>query len=817
MSVPKEILEFPKDCSSERPLPADLWPDMKGLLKAKVTLTPSKADPLRMEIGGDVNVWDSSIEAFREFWKTAHNFPLVAVDTETTGVRPFHGSRIVGVSGAFWDGRTIQTIYSNLRHIGHGPHEGCKGYKETAPTISVADLQCLAPVYKDCIVGGANFKFDAKIGYVDGLPLPERVIDTQLVAHLFDDAAKSRKLATLAEEMGEKKIGDVVTQYLADHGLSLDSYGHAQVPYAIERPYGCMDAVLVLRRLQWERERWAEQEDPKLMTVFQLENACTPAYADMEIAGMRLDKAYAQRAVDILTKQIIELTEKVHVLAGKALRKDKHVFNILSADELWQVLESRGLKPLSLGAKDGKPCVDDANLAAYHDELCDLVREFRKKHKLLSTYFRPFLMDYVNDKGELKKAHVTEDGFIHMETRIDGTVTGRTSQYAPNLQNVVKDDDESTPFELEVRRCFVPRGLEFSDFFYDYDQAEMRGFASYAEDEFMLAELARGADIHESVARELFSDMPASKDVNPKLFSHCRKRAKAINFGEIFGKGVLKLAIELDVPVDECCRLLELACVGLREDPEFVTSNNLCSLNLAEVEALLEDHRMMYQMKQWVGIRSMSRDVECKINPGPLEERFITGGKNERLKMSAKGFKERYRARFTKIEEFTSNVKSALRRRGYLFNRCGRRYKLPLERAYVGVNRLVQGQVGDWKKIAAVRCYRLLQHYKAKSRMENDVHDELKFGIHHSELFLVPEIKECMETMRQISIPMTVDIKYSHVSWADKRPWKGVDEFMQSLKEHQDGLSRSASALEKGAPVGKKPRVRKSKVPAKKP
>lgn len=778
--ISKEILDFPKAATKERPIPKEIWPDLPGVRTAKVV------------------EWEPTLRKWKEFWNTAREFSLVSVDTETSGLRPFHGSKIVGVSAAFYDGKEIQAGYWNFRHCGHGPHEGCKGYKEKAVVIPVEELQRMVPVYQECIIVGQNFKYDIKMGYVDELPIPPRVLDTQLIAHLWDENARKYNLDTLASEMGEKKLGDTISAYLKEHGLTLE-FGHAQVPFEVERPYAIADSVIVLRRLQYERERWAAAEDPRLMDVFQVENASTPAFSAMEIPGIRLDRDYARAGIATLEADIAIVEKKIY-------KEAKKKFGILSTQQLWQVLEARGLKPISL-TPAGMPCLDDVNLEAYHDDFCNMIKEYRGKTKMLGTYFKAFLEDYVDDKGKQQKAHADPNGFIHSDFFIHGTVGGRSSSREPNLQNIprfekfgsrtkagstakalhegLKNTALKTGADLEVRRCFIPRGEDFSLFFFDYAQMELRVFADYAEEEFMLKELDRGVDIHGSVAREVFPNVP-TKEENKVLYEYFRQLTKQINFGIIYGMGRNKLAIQLDVPVDETVRLLELVKAGFKAKLKM---KSYTTLTPDDVEALLEDHRVMTQSRQWPGLRTIGKEVSSKVEPAELEKLLIVGDKNMRLMYSAQGFLDKYHIRFPKIKVFTKAIDKAIRARGFIFNRYGRRYHLPSDKTYVGVNRLIQGTCADMVKLAQWRIYKLLEARKAKTKFINVVHDEIQFDIHHSELDIIPEIKQCMETFSHVETKMKVDCDYSHISWANKRKWVDEAEFKASLEEHKKEMA----------------------------
>src|SRR3990167_7542972 len=240
-------------------IPKELWPDNKGIITARI-----KEDP---------NTYNSWVTFWRDCVKAA---PMVAIDLETDGLRPFHGSRLIGVAAAYYDKKIIYAGYWNFRHRGHKPHAAiagkCPGYKELAEILPLKALKHMEPALKQLIIAGQNLKFDCKMWSVDGAPLPDRIIDTMMIAHLWDENKKSYSLDTLAAEIGEKKLGDSIKQFAAAHNIDINATGHAEIPYDLERPYAIADTILVLKRLQWERERWEAAEDPNLMKIFEIEN-----------------------------------------------------------------------------------------------------------------------------------------------------------------------------------------------------------------------------------------------------------------------------------------------------------------------------------------------------------------------------------------------------------------------------------------------------------------------------------------------------------------------------------------------------------------
>lgn len=833
------MVPHPKPITKERPIPVELWPDNRGVLKAKI------------------KEWKNTETDWIKFWKLAVRFPLVSIDTETSGLKPFHGSRICGVSAAFYDGEVIQAGYWNFRHQGHPGHQWCRrhdadtssstrkkcaednfqkwgfktapkdcqkctcpGYAEKAVALSPAAMLGMIPCFDGVIIGGQNFKYDERMFSVEGLRVPERTMDTKLIAHLWDENKRGNHLDGLAKEMGEKKLGDTVKEYMELHSLDVSKTGHAEVPFDVERPYAVADAVIVLKRIQWERDRWEAADDPKLMEIFQVENACTPAVGQMEINGIKMDMEYVRAG-------IANIEEELAAVSGVIFKEAKKEFDVLSTQQLWEILEARGLKPLAT-TPNGAPSLGANELEAYAragDTFVDLILEYRSKYKILNTYLKPFRDEHVDPKG-----------FIHSDFFIDGTVSGRMSSREPNLQNMSRPEAfmasntlrgatakmiqsgvdkfvNTGQTKVQIRRCFVPRSKDHSLFFFDYSQMELRVFAEYADEKFILEGLLKDhVDIHELVAREIFPNFP-DKDQNPLLYKFFRQLTKQINFGIIYGMGRNKLALQLSVPVDESVRMLKMVQQARIEGlPE---GQSACAMEDDEIASLLEDHRVMTNSRQWDGLRSLAKEVQHKVNPHPLVEVLFTENRNLGLLYSAESFLAKYHARFPKIKQFTKGLDKVIKNRGWVFNKYGRRYHLRPDESYIGVNRLVQGTTADQVKVAKWRVHKLLTG--TKSCLINQVHDEVQVDLHHGELHLVPLIKEAMEYYPNIGVKMEVDVDYSHTSWAEKTKWTGEEEFAAKLKEIRGqgkdlkGKGQKAKVA-KGKQVVREPARRKAAV-----
>lgn len=783
---------FPVPATKDDCIPEAIWPSLLGVQNAKQKEYPN------------------TLAAWNTFWKLSEKQKVISIDTETSGLRPAHGDKIVGVAAAFYDGKVIHCGYWNFRHIGHGPHGTCKGYKETAAKMPESCFEQISKAHKNNLVAGQNYKFDIKMFHKEGVCVPEKVLDTMLIAHLWDENKRYYNLATLGAEMGEQKLADTIKAYMTLHELEVEGHGHEQIPYEVERPYAIADTVIVLKRLQFERERWETLKDHRLMDVFQIEMAQTPAAAKMEIDGIQLDIPFVKRSVDFLKQQVEMLEKAIYHMAGKT-------FDIASNPQLWAILEAKGFKPFSMTAK-GAVQLDDNALTSYKDPLCDLIKEFRGRSKALGTYFQPFL-----------EVHSDKEGKLHPDFFIHGTVSGRMSCREPNLQNIsrfekfsarvdrgslAKSIQEGLKFEsmitadaLETRRAFVPRSADHSLFYFDYSQMELRVFAEVAEEEFLLKTLEQGGDLHEATARSVFPNFP-SKEKNKTLFTYFRQLAKQINFGIIYGMGKNKLAYTLSVPVDECMRAIELALLCYVERPGSV--KDFTMLTKAELLALKEDHRVNTELRQkgWGALRALKKHVEDTIDLAGLTKLLVSDDKNIAMMYSADMFLKSYHAKFPRIKMLTKKIDETISSRGYLFNRFGRRYHLTSDKSYIGVNRWVQGSCSDMVKLATARVHNLLKG--KRTLCINQVHDEFQLDVHHEELYLIPLIKECMEFYPTVKVKMTADCDYSHVAWSDKHEWVDAKEFFDSdtLRKYSPAKKAQLKKLYGWVPSKKKVAVK---------
>jgi len=285
------------------------------------------------------------------------------------------------------------------------------------------------------------------------------------------------------------------------------------------REYGCGDFATLCKVLEQEL-----RENGQYALLRDIELPLARVLARMERAGVAVDAGRIGRFGQALDARMQELTGEVTALAGQS-------FNLNSPRQLGEVLfgklQLRPPKKTKTGAAWSTDAEVLESLRGEH-QIIDGILEYRTLAKLKSTYC----------EGLLKE--ITSGGRIHSTLNQTETRTGRISSSEPNLQNI----PIRTELGRELRRCFVARpGWVLVDA--DYSQIELRVMAAMAGEEAMLRAFKAKEDIHTITASQVFGLPPAL--VTPAL----RTRAKAVNFGIIYGIGPFSLAKDIGVSVKE--------------------------------------------------------------------------------------------------------------------------------------------------------------------------------------------------------------------------------------------------------------------------
>lgn len=370
---------------------------------------------------------------------------------------------------------------------------------------------------------------DAKALYLffgsRGVDLAGVEVDTSLASYLLDPSRSDHSVEALAfEYLGANppKTGKHGTDKTKD-GLSISN----KASYIAE-------LALILQD---------ELEKNDLSSLYTgMELPLSRVLASMERLGIKVDSQILRD----LSKEIeIELTDiERRIYAGAGM-----TFNINSPKQLSEVLfEKLGLKPAKK-TKTGFSTDEEVltSLGALH-EVPSMIISFRQLSKLKSTYVDAIL-DIIDPST----------GRVHTSFNQTVTATGRLSSSRPNLQNIPVRGDAA----LRIREAFVPD----AGFFFlcaDYSQIELRIVAHMSGDPVLTDAFKRGEDIHTRTASEVFGVMPGL------VTSELRRRAKAINFGIIYGMGPYGLSTELGISVKEATEYIDLYFARYKAVKEFM-------------------------------------------------------------------------------------------------------------------------------------------------------------------------------------------------------------------------------------------------------
>lgn len=483
--------------------------------------TPSPAVPLQQlslfgapvrQIGTpkDVSIAVRTVDTpggLAELVATLESAPLIAIDTETTSTDPMR-ARLVGISLAVGEG---EGYYIPVGHQTSDPQ---------LPLEQV--LAALRPSLTDSRKGkiGHNLKYDALVLMQHGLEVAPLVFDSMIAEWLVD--AGSHRLGL--KDMAEDYLGISMTHIEALIGKGKAQLSMADVPVASVAPYAAADAEVIHRLIPLLEKRMEAVNAVRLFE--EIEMPLIPVLARMEQAGISLDAPFFTQMAAELAQRLAQIEQQITQIVG-------YSFNLNSTQQLAKVL----FETLRLTSPEGKrtasghfsTSADVLNEMSGQHPVVDLILEYRELSKLKSTYVDA-LPAQINPLT----------GRVHTSFNQTGSVTGRLASSDPNLQNIPTRSE----IGRRVRQGFVaaPGMLLLS---VDYSQVELRIVAHMANDEAMLSAFRAGQDIHAATAAAILN-IPLG-EVNKEQ----RRRAKAINFGLIYGMSAFGLSRGTDLTLAE--------------------------------------------------------------------------------------------------------------------------------------------------------------------------------------------------------------------------------------------------------------------------
>ncbi len=487
--------------------------------------SPEIAAPTPSEVSQEAPVWPaidpskyervSTPEALARWVAAIYERGYVAVDTETTSLDEMQ-AELVGISLAVTPG---EACYIPLTH--RAGSADLFGSEELAEGQMLLDtvLNVLRPVLQDASVLkiGQNMKYDAKILARYGVSVAP-FDDTMLMSYALHSGLHGHGMDALSQRYLDHE--PIPIKSLLGTGKSAITFDKVPVDDAVR--YAAEDADITLRL--WHTFKPMLHTAQVTRVYETLERPLSPILARMEMEGVLVDRDTLSRMSNAFAQKMAGYEAELHALAGRE-------FNVQSPGQVGEILFGE------MGLEGGKK-TKTGQWSTPADVLEDLATEhvfaarvldYRQLQKLKSTY------------TDALQAHINpETGRVHTSYVQTGANTGRLASTDPNLQNIPIRTEEGR----RIREAFIaPEGKRLVAL--DYSQIELRILAHVARIESMQEAFRNGEDIHASTASEMF-DVPLD-EMTPEV----RRRAKAINFGVIYGISGFGLARNLRIPRGE--------------------------------------------------------------------------------------------------------------------------------------------------------------------------------------------------------------------------------------------------------------------------
>ncbi|HIF9205708.1 TPA: DNA polymerase I [Photobacterium damselae] len=424
---------------------------------------------------------------------------------------------------------SLDFMVANLVGLSFATDEGIAAYVPVAHDYLDAPqqldrdwvLEQLKPILEDDAQAkvGQNLKYDASVLARYGIEMKGIKHDTMLASYVYNSVGGKHDMDSLAFRFLQHNC--ISFEQIAGKGKNQLTFNQIELDEA--SPYAAEDADVTLR-LHNRLYAFIEQ-DEKLKEVYEkIEMPLVPVLSRIERTGVLIDEFILNKLSIDFAQRLEELKQKIYEIAGRE-------FNVNSTAQLREVMFEELGMPAKKKTPKGVPSTNEEVLQelALDYPLPKFLLEYRGLFKLKSSY-----------TDTLPKKINRETGRVHCSFNQAGTKTGRMSSVDPNLQQIpIKNEDGR-----RIRQAFVaPKGRKILAI--DYSQIELRIMAHLSGDQALLDAFRDGKDIHSATAAEIMG--VSIEDVS----SEQRRRAKAVNFGLIYGMSAFGLAKQLGIPRGE--------------------------------------------------------------------------------------------------------------------------------------------------------------------------------------------------------------------------------------------------------------------------
>ena len=470
------------------------------------------------------------INQLEEWIKKIEEKGIVAVDTETSSLNP-HEANLVGISLCSGPGTAC---YIPLEHITEKVLEKKIVLKKLKNILQDKSIKKI----------GQNIKFDFIILLRNEIKL-DPIEDTMLMSYALDAGKHRHNMDNLSEiHLNHKPIS---FKEVAGTGKKQISFN--KVPIKLATQYAAEDADVTFRLYTFFRERLDKE---KLLKIYELfEKPMVNLLSQMEIEGIKINSSFLKELSKKFDNKIKKLEKEIFSVA-------KREFNIGSPKQLGEILYNELKIATIKKTKKGGFATSAAvleDLAFKGHKLPRIVLDWRQLTKLKNTY-TDALPEHLNAKTNR----------VHTSFLLAATTTGRLASSEPNLQNIpIKTEDGK-----EIRKAFIAE-RNHSLISADYNQIEMRILADIADVKELKKAFKNNEDVHSLTASQVF-DIPLNK-----IDKETRRRAKAINFGIIYGISQYGLAKQISVSNSEAAEFLKSYFKKFPEIKDYMNATiNFC-------------------------------------------------------------------------------------------------------------------------------------------------------------------------------------------------------------------------------------------------
>jgi DNA polymerase-1 len=463
----------------------------------------------------------SSREELSHLLKVLVEEKSICLDTETTDIHPMKAS-LVGIGLGYSPEKTWYV-----------PMNGALSKEEVLDFLQKLFTHAGITFY------GHNIKYDLHILCNEGLPLPNLDFDTILGSYLLTPHILKHNLDALSlERLHKKKIPIEELIGKGKNQISMNDVDPEKVGV-----YCCEDVECTIRL---KKLFWKELEEKKLLSILQeIELPLIKVLFSMERRGIFVDGDKLQLLSKELVEKIGSLTGKIHTIAGEE-------FNISSPKQLSTILfEKLKLSPPKKTQTGFSTAADALESLKGKSPIIPLILEFRQLEKLRSTYVDSLPLEINSSTGR-----------IHCNFNQSVAATGRLSCQDPNLQNIPIRSEEGK----KIREAFRPEQKDWQYLSGDYSQIELRLLAHLSEDPTLIEAFESGEDVHAYTASLIFNT--SLKEVIPSM----RHKAKAVNFGILYGQQAYGLSQELGVDIKVAAHFIETYFQRYKKVKEYLES-----------------------------------------------------------------------------------------------------------------------------------------------------------------------------------------------------------------------------------------------------